>query len=75
MPATCWRSSSSRPGSYIGTSPRCEHLDLLGDDVEAQHLEAQLGHGRGVGGAEVAGADHGDLEGHGCSRSVRSQMR
>ncbi len=47
-----------------------KHLDLLGDHVQPQHLEPQLGHGRGVGRAEVAGADHGDLEGHGCSKQA-----
>ncbi len=52
-----------------------EHLDLLGDDVKTQHLVAQLGHGRGVRGAEIAGADHGDLEGHECSRRGMRAMR
>lgn len=42
-----------------------EQLDLLRDDIEPQDLEAQLGHGRGMGGAEIAGADHSDPEGHG----------
>jgi hypothetical protein len=46
-------------------------LDLLGHDVEGEHLEAQLGHGRRVCRAEITGADHGDLEGHGCSRGLR----
>ena len=32
--------------------------DLLGVDVEAEDLVAELGHAGGVGGAEVAGADH-----------------
>ncbi|GDY74660.1 hypothetical protein SAV31267_041450 [Streptomyces avermitilis] len=52
-----------------------EHLDLLGHDVETEHLETELGHGRGVCGAEIAGADHGDLEGHGCSRVQRPWVR
>ncbi len=39
--------------------------DLLRVDVQTQHLEAELRHGGGVGGAEIAGTDHGDAEGHG----------
>src|SRR5262249_57172038 len=44
-----------------------QHRDLLGYDIETEHLEAQLGHGRGMRGAEIAGADHSDLQAHGCS--------
>jgi hypothetical protein len=40
--------------------------DLLVDDVHAEDLEAELGHARGMGGAEVAGAEHADAEGHGA---------
>ncbi len=41
-----------------------EHLDLLGNDVQPQHVEAEFGHGGRVRGPEVSGADHGDLGGH-----------
>ncbi len=44
-----------------------EHLHLAGFDVESQDLEPQLGHGCGMGGAEVTGADDGELQRHGQS--------
>jgi hypothetical protein len=41
-----------------------EHLDLRLVDVLRQHLEAELGHGGRVRGAEVAGAEDGEAQGH-----------
>src|SRR5690606_37266004 len=48
-----------------------QRVDLLRHDVEPQHLEPELRHGRRVRRAEITGPDHGDLEGHGCSRGIR----
>ncbi|CAM5242316.1 hypothetical protein SFUMM280S_03169 [Streptomyces fumanus] len=62
IPSTCRRSSSSRPGFVHRDLAAPEHVDLLRHHVQAEYLEPQLRHGRRVGRAEIAGADHGDLD-------------
>ena len=49
--------SSGSPGSWIGTSPRDERLDLLGHDVARPHLVAELGEAGGRDEAHPPDAD------------------
>ena len=46
------------PGLVEGHLAVRQHLDLALVDVEAEDIEAELGHADGVGRAEVAGAEH-----------------
>jgi hypothetical protein len=61
-------------GLEHGRGALLQLADLLRHHVEAQDLETQLGHGGGMGGAEVAEANHGDLgRGHtGAPRDGRT---
>ena len=53
-------SSSSRPGSWIGTSPRAQRLDPLRDDVADDDVVAELGEARARDEPDVAGAEDRD---------------
>ena len=65
--------SSDRPGSWIGTSPRRERLDLLGHDVARPDLVAELGEAGGRDEADPADADdaYRFLLGHASARGYR----
>ena len=52
---------ASRPGSWIGTPPCVQDLDLARVDVEAQHVVADLGEAGAGDEADVARPDHRDL--------------
>ena len=54
------RSISSRPGSWIVTSPAGERLDLLGEDVAGDHLVAELGEADGGHQTDPADSDYPD---------------
>ncbi len=55
------RTIGSRPGSWIGTPPLFEDIDLARVDVEAQHVVADLGEAGAGDQADIARADHRDL--------------
>lgn len=44
--------------------PGCERRDRVGVNVHAQDVVAEPGHARSMSGAEVAGAENGQAEGH-----------
>ena len=60
--ARCARPSSASPGSWIGMPPRCRSVDLARVDVDAQHVVAHFGEAGAGDQADVAGADHRDLQ-------------
>ena len=62
--------SSGRPGSWIGTSPRESDSTFSGHDVARPHLVAQLGEAGGRHQADPADADDADrfLLSHEASR-------
>src|SRR5699024_7888089 len=51
-------------GLVEGRDAGLERRDALGVDVEADDVVAELGHGRGVHGAEVSDSDDGESGGH-----------
>src|SRR5699024_88153 len=51
-------------GRVEGRDAGLERRDALGVDVEADDVVAELGHGRGVHGAEVSDSDDGESDGH-----------
>ena len=53
---------AASPGSWIGTPPLFSVVDLARVDVEAQHVVADLGEAGAGDEADVAGADHRDLQ-------------
>ena len=59
-----WPAARRDRARRTGSRPLGRSGDLVRVDVDAEHVVTELGHARGVGGAEVAGADDGEAEGH-----------